>query len=188
MKIFLDTTYRRNKEHEANYRKIYEYIEQLGHTHLFTNIVNNIPLDEDNTATSKAREKSVELYQKRLEYLHKSDVNIFEASIPSLSTGLLIEKSLDMNKPTIVLYLENNIPTLIAGIENDKLLLAPYTKTNLKRIVEEILVKVNQIKDKRFNFFISPQLLEYLERASKDMGITKSTFIRRLILKHMKTK
>ena len=92
MKVFLDTTYRRDKQHHANYLQIYNRIEALGHVHLFKDIAQDSPLSINETSDKRERNKSVDLYRKRLEYLHRSDINVFEASIPSLSTGILIEK------------------------------------------------------------------------------------------------
>lgn len=187
MKIFFDTTYRRDEKQAKNYKRIYNQIEKLGNKHVFTDIAQDSPISLNESST-KDKELSVSLYHKRLEYLHDSDINMFEASTPSLSTGLLIEKSLDMNKPTIVFYLEGNMPVLVAGIENEKLLVVSYSENNLEKVVKEALIKASQIRDKRFNFFISPMLLEYIERKSKELGITKSKLIRNLILKHMKNK
>lgn len=189
MKVYLDTTYKRDEQTEKNYLRIYNTIEKLGYKHIFKGIVNHEPLKSasaDN-ADRKEREMYVKMYKQRLEYLHQSDINVFEASLPSLSTGLLIEKSLDANKPTVVFYAEGNTPVLISGIEDDKLILISYTGKDLEQKVTETLKKANEIRDKRFNFFISPELLDYLERSSKIDGITKSTFIRRLILKHKKS-
>ena len=186
MKVFLDTTYRRDKQHLANYLRIYALIETLGYIHLFKDIAEDSPLSINESSDKRERNKSVDLYRKRLEYLHRSDINVFEASLPSLSTGLLIEKSIEMNKPTVVFYQQSNTPILISGIENDKLILVSYNEDTLEKVVKEAFIKARQIRDKRFNFFISPSLLEYLEKKSKEMGITKSTFIRNLILKHMK--
>src|SRR3990167_7773814 len=108
MKVFLDTTYRRDKQHLANYLRIYALIETLGYIHLFKDIAEDSPLSINESSDKRERNKSVDLYRKRLEYLHRSDINVFEASLPSLSTGLLIQKSIEMNKPTVVFYQQSN--------------------------------------------------------------------------------
>lgn len=191
MKVFFDTSYRRTEAQEKHYAVIYKCIEEMGYKHLYNEIMEGVNSDKTGSAIGaedrQERTKYIEMYKKRLHYLHQSDINVFEATIPSLSTGLLIEKSLDMNKPTLVFYYKKNTPVLISGIEDEKLILAEYDDGNIAQVVRDTINKTNQIRDKRFNFFISPTLLEYLERKSKENGITKSTFIRRLILKHMKS-
>jgi hypothetical protein len=185
MKVFFDTTIRRTPVDEKHYKEIYSAIESLGHKHIFTDIMmgKRLTLDEKNES---AKDEFTRMYKDRMKLLQDSDINIFEASIPSLSIGFLIEKSLDLHKPTIVFHSKDNTPILITGIQHDKLITKAYTETNMKDVVREAIGEAQEIRDKRFNFFISPPLLEYLDKASGELGITKSTFIRNLILKHMK--
>jgi predicted DNA binding CopG/RHH family protein len=49
-----------------------------------------------------------------------------------------------------------------------------------------LLDHAREKRDKRFNFFISPKLLEFLEKTSNGDGITKSKYIRNLIVEHMR--
>jgi predicted DNA binding CopG/RHH family protein len=74
----------------------------------------------------------------------------------------------------------------LTGIEDEKLIIRSYTEKNLKKILKEAIDLARQRSDKRFNFFISQKLLNYLESISKKEGINKSTFIRNLILEHMR--
>jgi len=64
--------------------------------------------------------------------------------------------------------------------------LREYTKENLAQVVSDVIEDAKHSADKRFNFFISPSLLSYLEEESKKFDMTKSAFIRRLILEHKK--
>jgi len=185
MKVFFDTTARRTPTVERYYKTIYKAIENLGCKHLFTDIMmdNRLNLDE---GEESFRKEYAEMYKERMRMLQESDINMFEATVSSLSTGFLIEKSLDLHKPTIVFYEQGNTPILIAGIKHDKLVTKPYTEATIPEVVKKALAEAQEIRDKRFNFFISPPLLKYLDKASAEMGVTKSTFIRNLILKHMK--
>ncbi|MFZ2206921.1 MAG: hypothetical protein WA061_06295 [Microgenomates group bacterium] len=127
-----------------------------------------------------------EYFNNTIETIKNSDVNIFECSSPSLGIGFQVERSLEYNKPTIILYLKGHVPHFFAGTDNEKMLLKEYTVSTAKEVVESSIEEANHIADKRFNFFISPSLLTYLENTSKKMGITKSTFIRSLIVEHMR--
>jgi predicted DNA-binding protein len=54
-------------------------------------------------------------------------------------------------------------------------------ENTLDQVIRDAVEKAQSLADKRFNFFISPSLLSYLNKASKEEGVTKSTFIRNLI-------
>lgn len=127
-----------------------------------------------------------EYFNSTIETIKNSDVNVFECTSPSLGIGFQVERSLEYNKPTIVLYLKGHIPHFFAGTNNEKMLLKEYTLATAKHVIESSIKEANHIADKRFNFFISPSLLTYLENTSKRMGVTKSTFIRSLIVEHMR--
>ncbi len=127
-----------------------------------------------------------EYFNRTIEIIKSSDINIFECSSPSLGIGFQVERSLEYNKPTIVLYLKGHMPHFFAGTDNEKIMLKEYTVETAQEVIESCIEEAKHIADKRFNFFISPSLLTYLEGAAKKSGITKSTFIRSLILEHMK--
>jgi hypothetical protein len=69
-------------------------------------------------------------------------------------------------------------------LKDDRLFLINYNHTTLRKALQETFSNANRFRDKRFNFFISPDLLNYLEDTSKRMSVTKSTFIRNLIKEH----
>lgn len=129
-----------------------------------------------------------DFFNETIDTIKNSDINVFECTMPSLGIGFQVEKSLEFNKPTIVLYLKGHIPHFFAGTENEKMLLKEYTAENIEKILTQAINDARHLADKRFNFFISPFLLTYLETTSKKEGITKSTFIRNLIHDHMKKK
>ncbi len=127
-----------------------------------------------------------EYFNHTIELIKSCDINIFECSSPSLGVGFQVERSLEYNKPTVILYLKDHLPHFFIGSNNDKLLLREYMTSTAKSVVESCIEEAKHLTDKRFNFFISPSLLTYLESASKKLSITKSTFIRNLILDHMR--
>lgn len=161
-------------------------IADLGYTHVDNDII-GVPVDEFYGKLNKeGREGNVELYKRKIVAIQESDICVFECSVHSLSIGFVIQKALDFNKPTIVLYHENDIPHFLVGAMDEKLIVKSYTDSTLKKVLESSLVTASEVRDKRFNFFIRPELLTYLEKASKDLNVTKSTFIRNLILEHRK--
>jgi hypothetical protein len=187
MKIYFTAPIRGVDNIDESIRVIYETIKKLGYVHV-DNIVERLnqgrsfydKLDKGgkNTHTS--------YFDETVNKIKKADMNIFECSVPSLGIGFQIEKSLDDNKPTIILYMKNSTPHFLAGTQNDKLFLKEYTKENLTQVVAEAIEEAKHAADKRFNFFISPSLLSFLEEESRRFDMTKSAFIRKLLLDHKK--
>lgn len=185
MKIFFTASLRGQAEFGAYYKTTYTVINKLGFKSLDNELLNLTPGYYDNIQ-KEGRAAFINLYERKIKNLQSADICIFDCTLPSLSIGYLIQKALDFNKPTIILYYGENTPQFISGIEEDKLIVKKYDEKNLEKIVEEAIESAKHLQDKRFNFFISPNLLNYLEKASKTQGITKSTFIRNLILAHRK--
>lgn len=163
---------------------IYDEIVKLGYEHLNdeikTNAIRNV------LTHNKFPDK---------EYIHsvgglmfemtKADICVFETSYQSLACGYLIDKSVESGKPTIVLYKEN-IPHILSVIDDEKLIVKNYDEKSLKKILKATLEHAREKRDKRFNFFLSPKLLSYLENTSTSQGVTKSKVLRDLIVDHMR--
>jgi len=58
----------------------------------------------------------------------------------------MINKSIEINKPTIALYLKGNNPLFLSGIESDRFVITSYNKSNLEKIVKKSLEKAKKIK------------------------------------------
>jgi hypothetical protein len=186
MKVFFTASQRGKKFFDEDYHQIFQIIESLGHKNLDDKII-NVPTDkfyED--LERKGHEAYAKLYEKNINFLREADINIFECSLHSLSVGFMVQKSLDFHKPTIVLYLKKHIPYFLAGLEDEKLIMKEYETTSLKEILTKSIKQAMQMRDKRFNFFLTDEMLNYLEEASKKEGLNKSTFLRNLLLNHMK--
>ncbi|MCX6730596.1 MAG: hypothetical protein NTZ55_02005 [Candidatus Roizmanbacteria bacterium] len=186
MKIFFTASQRGKKQFGNTYKKIQSVIAKSGYTVLEDDIFSEEPEDLYRALESGDHKKQTEFYNKKIETLQKADLCIFEASTHSLSIGFVIQKALEFNKPTIVLYLTDYKPLFFSGVDNDKLILQEYDEKNFEKQLGSAIQDALHLREKRFNFFISPGLLSYLEHTSKKEGVTKSTFIRNLLLAHRK--
>lgn len=185
MKVFFTASLRGQTEYGKLYKEIFNELSSLGYKNLDEEIF-RLPPNYYDTMEKQGRQAFIDLYQRKIKAVQDADICLFEGSLPSLSIGYLIQKALDFNKPTIILYFEDNTPQFISGIDEEKLIVKQYKEKNIKTVVKEAVEEARHLQDKRFNFFISPDLLNYLEKASKSEDITKSTFIRNLILNHKK--
>lgn len=125
---------------------------------------------------------------KPLKMIQQSDLCVFEITHSSSPIGFLTAKSLELNKPTIILSSEKNDAYLFfKQVKNEKLILQFYKNNNeIEKVVNITFQKAQKLRDRRFNFFISPDLLNFLEKESRKLGITKAMLIRQLIIKHQK--
>lgn len=186
MKVFFTASQRGKKFFDKYYRMIYEMLSELGYQHV-DDILMKMSTDAFyNKLSGEGIDAYKKLYDKNIKATKEADINVFECSLPSLSIGYMVQHSLDNGKPTLVLYYEDNVPQFLTGIEDDRLILARYNETNLKEVIQKAIEESKHKMDKRFNFFISPDLLTYIDKASKKLKITKSTLIRNLIVDHMR--
>jgi len=188
MKVYFCASQKGKKYFSEKYSKIYHFIEDLGHQHIDDDIISVSEQDYYARLNQGGKKSEEKLYDKKIKSIQEADVCIFEVSISSNAMGFQIRKSLELNKPTVLLYFGDNIPHLLIGVKEDKLLVENYSNNNLKQLIKDIFNKVAKMRDKRFNFYVSTDLINYLEDVSRQMSITKSTFIRNLIIEHKQKK
>lgn len=186
MKVFFTASQRGKKQFDEFYSLIHKTIQNSGFESLDDTII-SIPTEKFYAELEKGGHKAAgELYQKNLEFIKKADINVFETSLHSLSIGFMVDRSLELFKPTIVLYHQNHPPYFLSGIKNDKLILQEYTDKNLEEVVAKALRKAENMRDKRFNLYLADDLLRFMDDEAKKRGMTKSTFVRNLVLKEKK--
>ncbi len=187
MKIFFTATYQGGDQFGNYYKLLYDEIAKLGYEHLDNEVI-NITYDNYIKKMAKGREAQVSNYNEVVNFLKKADVCVLETSAHSLGLGFIVQKSLEMGKPTVVFYYKDNIPYFLQGIEDEKLIIKSYDENNYKKVVKNTLNAAREKRDKRFNFFLSPKLLNYLETVSTEQGVTKSKILRDMIVEHMRNK
>lgn len=124
--------------------------------------------------------------QTSIEKLSEVDVALFECTKPSTAVGYLIEKSLQLNKPTIILYQKNTPPQFLFGSDEVGLIFRSYDSNTLPHALSTALLEAQFMLKKRINFSVSESILHYLRETSKKMGATKSIFLHRLISENTK--
>lgn len=188
MKIFFVASQRGKETYDKNYTAIFNTINDLGHKNLDDRMFKSTVKEFYDRMKKEGAKTYQKLFSENIQYIRKADINIFECSWQSFSIGYMVQKSVEMNKPTIVLHDEKteHPPYFIFGSDDEKLITRSYNFNNVKTVIEEAIKSASVLADKRFNFFINPSLLTYLNQESRRQGITKSTFIRNLILEYRK--
>lgn len=183
MKIYFSASIKQMDEHyRDNYRKIVEILEQLGHKVIYSHIISK-SYKQYRLQTEK---EALEVQRKMTQWKKQADISVFEVSNPSLGVGQEITQALSINRPVICLYEEGNEPHVLRDEGGDLLLLLPYTSTNIKQVLLDALDYASEKQDTRFNFFISPQIGNYLDWVAKKRKLPRAVYLRRLIEEDMK--
>lgn len=181
MKVYFSASRFYRENYEANYAEIIKVLEDYG-CNVLDNSFRTLPKD----GPVEEKEKVV-MYNKMVKMIDSADFSVFEASYPStIHIGHEITLAIDKGKPVIVLFLKGKEPMLFRGIKNQKIIWVSYELDTLSDLLIEAIEVANKIGDVRFNFFVSPKILNYLDWVAKEKMIPRSVFLRRLIENEMK--
>jgi len=138
-------------------------------------------------AVNKTDEQRVDYYKRVLKWIDKCDLVVIEASFPStLSIGHEIAISLEKGKSVVIMYQEGFEPAFLLGLKHEKVEWVKYNPNNLEGVLASALKKVKKNIDVRFNFFVSPKILAYLDWVAEKRMIPRSVFLRNLIEKEIR--
>lgn len=130
-----------------------------------------------------------EIYQKNIEAIGKADAIIAEVGTKSFFVGFQVSRAIQLKKPTLVLSRSSEVDSIIGIHKGEEgLHFEVYDDSSLIGIIENFLLKErNNLKDIRFNMFLSRINVSYLNWLSENTGQTKSDLIRQLIDDDMKS-
>lgn len=184
MKIYFSAAVIFNDQRGKYYERIVKTLESVGHK-VITYGVTKTNLTKINGQTE---EELIEHYKKVVKWISESDLVVVEASFPStLHIGHEIGLALDKGKPVVILYEKGAKPFFLSGNESDKLLLTEYTEANLEKSVTDVIEYAAEQADTRFNFFVSPSIVSYLDWVSKKRRIPRAVYLRRMIEEDMRS-
>lgn len=165
------------------YKTIINIVEKLGNK-----IITKHSIERSLEELKDETEKDANEYSKKMKnWINKADVIVVEITQPGLGSGYEISTALALSKPVIVLYKENtkNNPHVLKGIESDKLQVINYTDENITDLLSDALEYSTSQQDTRFNFFVSPKHINFMDWIAQNKKIPRSVFLRRLIEREM---
>lgn len=170
-----------DEEIRNNSKAIIDTLEKMGHSVLHREAIAK-KIEELKSQTPEQAIKE----QKKLTTLKKqSEIIIVEATKQSLGIGQEISLALTLNKPVIVLYSGETTPHVLQDEGKDFLIISHYTKSNITTVLSETLDYASSQQDTRFNFFVSPKHINFLDWVAQNRKIPRSVYLRRLIEKEM---
>lgn len=119
------------------------------------------------------------------------DAMIVDIKGPSVDINYQIILALTEKKPVLCVYDENSkaaksLPAARGTIAKN-LILKTYNTETLSSVISDFITSLAEgSKPERFNFFLTPDLKEYVNWIPSGTGMTKSNFIRQLIRDRMK--
>lgn len=167
------------------YKKMYKMV-QNNCTKMIGDLVLEFANENLDSFYNRSHKDRVDHYKRTMDFLKKSDVVVVEVSEHSMSMGYIVNKALENSKPVIALYKKGHDPYFFSGIEDNKLVISSYTEETLEKVVSEAFEKIKSLSDVRFNFFVSPKILAYLDWVAQKRMVPRSVFLRDLIEREMK--
>ncbi len=182
MKVYFTASLRGKGDFEANYELIADSIKELGYVMVSNHVFEN---DSASVVSQSKIEASVS-YRQLLGGIKKADVFVAEVSTQSLSVGHEITQAINLGKPVVLLYVGDRRPTMLFGSGYSKLQMIQYDEKNCRQPLEKALEEAKKGIDVRFNFFVSPKILSYLDWVAKTKKLPRAVFLRNLIEREMK--
>lgn len=185
MKIFLSASIYGKQHLEDSCQKIADLVAKSGHT-----IVADHILQTTNEQMAQwKKNQDIEFHHFVMNGVKNSEALFAEISHPSTSVGYLIALAAQAGKPVVCFYHGTEKPHLFATLEseNDKFVVAEYQDLkDLETLVPEMIEFVHQGQDSRFNFFVAPKHINFLNWIAQTKKIPRSVFLRKLIEEEMK--
>lgn len=183
MKAYFTASLRGKQDYGANYLAIVDSLRKMGYRVFADHILSDNAADR---AVSQTDKEKREFYKELFGWVKSSDIVVAEISYPSVSVGHEISFALELGKVVLVLHTEGNSSILLEGSNDKRLIMVSYNLNNLNTVLPKAIEEAKQASDVRFNFFVSPKILAYLDWVAKSRMIPRSVFLRDLIEREMR--
>ncbi|MFA6518333.1 MAG: hypothetical protein WCV93_01625 [Candidatus Shapirobacteria bacterium] len=183
MKVYFSGSAFYRDDYLAIYKKI-----KLTLTGLSLTVLGNIVELSTSDYNNWTNDNRVSNYKQILKWVDQCDFAVIESSFPStLHVGHEISLLLDKGKPVIGVYKNGHEPKMFMGIHDDRIRWVGYrNEADIEKILKEAVIEAKKNMDVRFNFFVSPKILNYLDYVAKNRMIPRAVFLRDLIEREMK--
>jgi hypothetical protein len=180
MNIFFIASLRDKATHLSAYTTIVDTVKQAG-IEVKADHVMDQTIEDMNTWSF---EKNVSFQKDTMMRLKMADAVFVEASTPSLNVGYLTALAVQSGKPVVIFTTDESVPHLFKALEkmSDRFKWIVYKNDkDLADKVVEMVEYVTSNQDTRFNFFISPDQVSYLDWIARNRKISRSVYLRQLI-------
>ncbi|MCX6816448.1 MAG: hypothetical protein NTZ93_01075 [Candidatus Beckwithbacteria bacterium] len=163
------------------YQRIVNHLQQQGHD-VFEKALSEYGLDVVQFSSREVKE----WYKEWLIYVSEADLAVIEGSYPStIHIGFELGLILSRGKPVILLFEAGKEPVLVSQLFSSRLIKSEYSKDNVEEVIDWCLEEAEKIVNRRFTFYISPEIDTYLDKMVDKGLVSRSQYIRNLIKKEM---
>ncbi|MGH7203890.1 MAG: hypothetical protein ACREHC_05595 [Candidatus Levyibacteriota bacterium] len=179
MTIFYTNSYFGKKLYQEYYDLVLETLQYFADVTVISPELGNYQDQLDEHVKQTITDPQLLHYEAILAGIRKADAVIIEVTHEDLQIGYEAGLALKEKKPLLCLSLKDNFAK---RIHDDHFFGAQYNKRTVKPVIQDFLAKVRERSlSKRFNLFLYPQQITYLEKAAKEHKMNVSEYIRRLI-------
>ncbi len=183
MNIYISCSSADLEEYIESYSHIREEVLRLGH---------EIPADWLGRIIRKAKQgkndlKAIpDIKDEGIKAIEKTSCLIADVSIPSSSVGYQIAYALSKKVPTLCLYSEEfgrkSPPQIIDATNSSLLRVESYNNKSLNSVIRKFFKDLPSEKLIKFNFIITPEIEEYIDKGAKRLEVSKSEFLREKVV------
>lgn len=183
MKIYFSASISALDNFRQNYLAIVEALESLGHNVIADHVIKKKTKGDYEEQSEK---ESIAIQRKMTNWKKQADMCVFEVSSPSLGIGQEISFALANKKQVLALHITSVKPHVLRDEGEDSFIIAEYSLENIKTVLQECIDYAKEHADTRFNFFISPEIQNYLDWVARYKRTPRAVYLRELLDKDMR--
>lgn len=181
MKVFFSASISGRDSFEENYKAITNDLKDRGYK-----VQSDHVLGVDKKKLSDVSDKyRIDYYRKLVKWISESDLIVAEVTQPSISIGHEVSLALEKGKNVIALSSTTRGPAIFLAMKSDKLQMIKYNLVDLHSVLDKAINKARSNTDIRFNFFVSPQINDYLDWISREKRVPRAVYLRELLEKEI---
>lgn len=179
MIIFYTASYYGKDKFQKYYDLVRQTIESFKVQLISPEIVSDFQKGIEEKARNLKTEAGFLKYETVKQGIHQADAVIIEVSFQDIQLGHEATLAIMEKRPVLCLSIFEDFSK---KINHEYFFGAKYDERSIKGIIQDFLAHVRDLSlSKRFNLFLSPYQVDYLEKMSKKTGMNMSEYIRRLI-------
>jgi len=181
MNVYFTASIVGKKQHLKNYLKIIDILKKKGYKIQSDHIINK----EEKDIRLESKDKRLAFHNQLEKWISRANFMVVEASFPSISVGYEISLALHYRKPVLILYSENDPPSLFAYHNNQYIVCEQYSLDSLSGIIVDFVNYIQGTADSRFIFFVTPQIAAFLDQMALKHKVPKSVYLRTILQREM---
>lgn len=181
MKIYFGASVSGKKRYLLEYQTIVEALRQLGHEVVYGDFFDT----SVEKVLHQTHEEKIHVHEQLGKMKLESDIVVIETSFRSFALGQEIAHAFRIGKPVLALYTNGQMPHFILSDSGDRLIVMEYALETVKEVMKEGIAYLNPKETKRFTMNLEASYVDYLDRISREKHVSRSDYLRNLLMQDM---